>query len=965
MEGQYFFTIKPDEFTRMVESRDFTLNNRFKTIGDILDALHINIEGVCFDIKKENLLFEWVKPDSNPELCKETSYEIYRRYSKFFYGRNELYEKKRKSVESIIFGHCNDKTLILLFFAALLSLFIGFYKIYHDRDRFAWVEGTSIMLAIVLIVFLGTINEYSQANLFERLDKKRQNILVKIYQNYSMDTIESADLSVGDVIYLEPGDLIPADCLLITEYEVTTDESMISGESESKSKSISSDPFLISGTYLTEGSAKAIVICTGTNSVKGKIIQQMNAREKKTPLEQKIELLASSLAEKAFFVALVLLISHLIKIAIGTETYDLKIILLLIIESISIVIMAVPEGLPMAVTLALSFGTKRMLRDNNLVKDISACETMNNTNYICTDKTGTLTHNEMTVRYLFAGNKIFYINERKAGLENDFCHKIQKHTSADLTFKNMILNSSAFENSENIFIGSKSESALLKILKKQMFDYRHTRKEFKILRKKPFSSKHKYMSTTIEYNNKYFTFFKGAPEKLAKYCVNEISNDKISIFDPKNHHKFIRKCDRRCYRIMSFAYTVSDIFNPEDIHLGRSPCTFLCAVAMEDPLRDNVKEEISHCRQAGINIVMLTGDKMAMAEHLAIRLGILTPETLSITGHALREKSDEELSNMIEKIKVVARATPEDKKRFVEILQKKGNIVAVTGDGSNDGPALRTANVGFGMGISGTDIAKEASSIILMDDNFASIVRSIEWGRCVNSSVRKFIQFQLTTTITTIVIAICNSLLSKPGKSMFSPLKLLWINLVMDTFAALALSTDKPSKHHLRRMPESQFAPIITNTMRVFIGSTAAFQFFIMGLLHITHTGSTFIYNVFIFLQLFNEINARSLDPRESPFTDLFNNYIFVFTNLFVIVCQFIIVNNLNMIFKTKKLTLEEWILSILLASSILGFFFVVRIIMKIRTRKQNIEQFDVLLEEPIIPVSHAYKESEIISLDL
>lgn len=965
MNRNLFFTISPEEFSEMVSTRDFTLKGKYKTLSDITNALHIKTDGAVFDIKKGGLLCECASKFADEDWKNISFHEIYKKYCIIFYGNNELFEKKRKSLFQIIMGHSNDKTLILLFFAALLSLMIGLYKIIRENDVYAWVEGASILLAIVIIVFLGTINEYSQANLFERLDKKRQNYRVKIYKNYSMDTIRSLDLSVGEIVYLEPGDIVPADCLLLTEDEITTDESMISGEGEAKSKSIAQDPFLISGSYLTEGSGKAIVICTGKNSVKGKIIEQMNVREKKTPLELKIEDLAANLAEKAFIVAIILLVCHLIKIAVTDETYDLKVILALIIESISIVIMAVPEGLPMAVTLALSFGTKRMLRDNNLVKDISACETMNNTNYICTDKTGTLTHNEMTIRYLFVGNRIFYINERKIDTDNDFCAKIEKHTSADLTYKNMILNSSAFENSENNFIGSKSESAILKILKRQMMDYRFVRREFKIVRKKPFSSKHKYMSTMIELNDKYYIFFKGAPEILEKHCINENSDGKMPDFNPSNLHKFIKKCDRRCYRIMSFCYAVSDVFDPDAIHLGKIPCTFLCAVAMEDPLRHNVKEEIDQCRQAGINIVMLTGDKMAMAEHLAIRLGILTPETMSITGHSFREKSDEELAQIIDKIKVVARAAPEDKKRFVEILQSKGNIVAVTGDGTNDGPALKTANVGFGMGISGTDIAKEASSVILMDDNFSSLVRSIEWGRCVNNSVRKFIQFQLTTTITTIVIAIFSSLLSKPGKSSFSPLKLLWINIVMDTFAALALSTDKPNKRLLKRMPESQFSPIITEMMKVFIISTATYQFFIMGLLYITQTDPTFTYNVFIFLQIFNEINARCLEPYENPFADLISNYIFIFTNLFVVVCQFLIVNNLNLIFNTHKLSLNNWIISVMLAFTITGYFFMVRMFMKIRFKKHAMEQNGAKLEEPIIPLTHSYKESEIISLDL
>lgn len=960
MQTSLFFNISRHDFIKMVEKREITVNDNFHTIFDIIRALHIDIESGTFNIEKSNYLLEFLNKIPSLEKDDSNIHELYRKGSAYFYGDNILFEQKRQSFFKIVVGYCGDKTLMLLFLVGVLSLIIGLYKTVEEHERYGWVEGVSIMFAIVIIILMGTFNVYSQANLFDNLNKKTQDISVKIYKNFTMDTIQSVDILVGDIIFLEPGDVIPADCLLITDDDVMVDESMISGERDSKSKSFGSDPFLISGTYLTEGSAKALVICTGMNSVKGKILKQMNNRDKKTPLELKIEVLASSLTEKSFLVAFLLFSCHLVKMGVGRTPYDMRTIILLLIESISIVIMAVPEGLPMVVTLALSFCTKRMLSDNILVRDISACETMNNTNYICTDKTGTLTHNELIIRYLFVGNKIFYINERNFNQDNDFCLKISKHTSAELVFKNMILNSSAFEDSKNVFIGSKSEIAFLKILKKQKIDYEKLRREYKIIRKKPFSSNHKYMSTIIKYKKKFYVFYKGAPERLEKYCINENSDGKISSFKSANHSKFIRKCDRRCFRIMSFAYAVMDVFDPDALNLGKVPCTFLCAVAMEDLLRYNVKREIDQCKQAGINIVMFTGDKMAIAEHLAIRLGIHAPENLSITGNFMREKSDDDLKNIIENVKVLAKATPEDKKRFVEILQSKGNIVAVTGDGTNDGPALKTANVGFGMGIGGTDIAKEASSMILLNDDFSSIVKSIEWGRCVNNSVRRYIQFQLTTTITTIVIALLNSVLSMPGNSMFSPLKLLWINLIMGIFAALALSTDKPSQNYSHKSPEPQFMPIITSFMKIFIVTTSIYQFFIMGLLYITKQGSTFIYNVFIFMHLFNEINARSLDPHENPFANITKNYIFMFTNLFVVGVQFFIVNNLNYIFKTKKMLLDEWAFSILIAGSIIIYYFFVRLIMKIKVKKMEMGQDDIMR-----PCINFGNESEMLSLDL
>lgn len=931
MPNNQFFSISKDDLSYIVDNKDLTLNNKIRTLAELGRKFHKNIFSGNFETNQEAKLCREVLERSDIEWKNLRLDKLYRRYAEDVYGKNEIIEGKKKSFMSIFIGNMNDKTLILLFFAALLSLAIGIYKIIEDHDTYAWMEGGSIMLAVVIILLLSSINEYSQENLFTKLDKKSKNFRVKIFKNNVMDTLKSNELIVGDIIYLEPGDLVPADCGIITEDYVITDESMISGESENINKSLNTDPILISGTYVIEGSAKAIVLRVGTESTKGKIIQDMNLKEKKTPLEIKVEELANYLAKKAFLVAMILLVSHLLKLTYYGNGYKIRKILELIIESISIVVMAVPEGLPMAITLALSFATKRMLKDNNLVRDISACETMNNVNYICTDKTGTLTHNIMTVRQVFVNDEICQLNDPNGA---DLFAHIKGNVIYDLTMKNMIINSSSFENSEGIYIGSKSESAILKIMKDHKIDYNFIRREFEVIRRQPFSSTHKYMSSMIKYKNKYFVFFKGAPEKIAELCTSELKQENKTFFNGTGLHKFIKNSDKKCYRTIAYSYAVINHFDPEAINLGKYECTFLCAIAMEDPLRPNVQEEIKKCTLAGINVIMLTGDKMAMAENVATKIGILTPQFISTTGNQIRHMSDFALEEIIHKIRLVARASPHDKKRFVEILQKSNNTVAVTGDGTNDGPALKTANVGFGMGLSGTDIAKEASSIIIMDDNFSSIVKSIMWGRCINRSVRKFIQFQLTTTITTIVIAIISSLSSRSGYSAFSPLKLLWINIIMDTFAALALSTDKPNHDLLRRKPEPKNVPIITSRMKWFIFSASFFQFFIISLLYYFKYSHTYIFNTFIFMQIFNEVNARSLDPFESPFTGLIYNKPFIITNLLVIILQFFIINNLQIIFKTKRLTLEEWFFSILTAWTIIVFFIMLRIIGRMKAER-------------------------------
>jgi Ca2+-transporting ATPase len=415
-------------------------------------------------------------------------------------------------------------------------------------------------------------------------------------------------------------------------------------------------------------------------------------------------------------------------------------------------------------------------------------------------------------------------------------------------------------------------------------------------------------------------------------CDVESYSEGLKTFDKESFLDFIRKCDEKYYKTIAMCYMESDVLCSDSIELGRYPCVFLCAISLEDPLREDIQDEIMQCKEAGINVVMLTGDKMVMAEHLAKKIGILSPSYLCISGAHLREYSDEELERVIHTIRVVARASPSDKKRFVDTLQKKGNIVAVTGDGTNDGLALKSADVGFGMGMSGTDIAKEASSVILLDDNFSSLVKSVLWGRCINNSVKKFIQFQLAVIITTVGIAIFDSLVSETDRSVFSPLKLLWINMIMDTFVALALSTDKPSPFLLKRAPEPKEAPIVTKSMKQFVVFSSLFTFATIGLLYRFGKSPSFIFNSFVFMQLFNEINARSLSPFQGPFLGLTRNSIFWGTNLMVILIQFVVMQHLGAMFKTKPLSLEGWISSVFWGFMIIPYFVVVRMGMRFKS---------------------------------
>ncbi|EJW02886.1 calcium-translocating P-type ATPase, PMCA-type [Edhazardia aedis USNM 41457] len=935
-----YFTVTADEFSKVIESRNFgsisdcqnfemlcsalyrddITGNMIFGNEESLNALKREYRNIPNSFFVENKLYKNFKGEETNKM----EY-LYRVLSRYIYGKNGIQYVKQTKILKLVLDNLSDKTLLLLIAAALLSLAIGIYKIKVENDNLAWIEGFSILCAVFLIVLINSFNQYSQEKTFHSLDRTKHSHKIKFFRNGKLDTIQSEDIVVGDCIYLEPGDILPADCILLDNNTIICDESMISGESEGVYKSRQKDPFLISGTYVIYGTGKALVLCVGYNSIRGKIHSQMQTERQKTPLEQKLDKLAGNLAVKALYISLVLLFIHTIKLLSNTSRFQINSVIHMLVESISIIVMAIPEGLPMSITIALSFGTRRMMSDKILVKNLSACETMNNTNIICTDKTGTLTHNEMSIKYFFGGNRYILLENCYSEEKNNLIEKIDETTNLDILLKNIALNSTAFENNEGVYVGSQSEVALLKILKAHNVDYESMRKNANVVLKVPFSSENKYMATVIQEGSKYYVFFKGASEKIIENCEFESHKSEIRSIRKNNLLKFIETCDKKCYRTMGFSYLELDHFDKEAAALGNYSATFLCAVAMEDPLRENVKEKIELCKKAGIVVVMLTGDKLAMAQHLAKKLKIWDESNLCITGNDFRSMSDEELDRKIHKIRVIARASPIDKRRFVEFMQKKGCIVAVTGDGTNDGPALKIAHVGFGMGISGTEIAKEAANIILLNDDFSSLTKCIEWGRCINNSVRKFIQYQLATTYTTIIIATLNSVTASKNDTVFSPIKLLWINLIMDTFAALALSTDKPTENLLENSPEPTNHPIITSNMYLFIFVTATYQLIAISILLLRGLSCTFIFNTFIFLQIFNQINARSLEPSQNPFSGLLKNYIFIGTNLIVIILQFFIVNCFGMVFKTEKLSVYEWFSSLSIGSTIIFVFIIVR----------------------------------------
>lgn len=682
-----------------------------------------------------------------------------------------------------------------------------------------------------------------------------------------------------------------------------------------------------------------LAIAVGEGSFHGRMMMAMQVESSLTPLQAKLSLLAETIARFGFSAALFMLLSLVIKFIVhGIQNPPwppagdiVQELLEIVIQAVTVVVVAVPEGLPMAVTLALAFATTRMLKDNNLVRILAACETMGSASTICSDKTGTLTENRMTV-------------VRGLVLDQQFTHEDQggelevSRLSMDVLAEGLATNSSAFSAVDVItqrvsFVGSKTEAALLGFLARRGYDFADIRTIRPVVRLWPFASERKRMSTLIKTERPnghgcLRVHCKGASEIVLARCSQWMGPDgSIKPLDEAEKARFLGAIESMAsdgLRTISVAYR--DFSEDEDSTAPDwSPdeqLTLLAILGIEDPLRPGVHEAVKACQRAGIFVRMVTGDNALTARSIASRCGIYTRGGIVMEGPAFRQLSDEALTAVVPRLQVLARSSPLDKQILVRKLRAMGEVVAVTGDGTNDGPALRAANVGFAMGIAGTEVAKAAADIVLMDDNFTSIVRAVSWGRCVNDSVRKFLQFQLTVNAAAVVVAIVSALAGSDGRSALSAVQLLWVNLIMDSFAALALATDYPTPDLLERAPEPTGSPLITPSMWAMILGQAAYQ--IAAMLSIlfwigpsllsaddSRVMPTFVFNTFVFMQLFNELNCRCLGRRFNIFAGILRNWIFLAIWFGTVAVQVLLVFFGGAAFNTDPIPLTLWLISI------------------------------------------------------
>ncbi|KAK4946981.1 plasma membrane calcium [Elasticomyces elasticus] len=894
------------------------------------------------------------------------------------YGDNRLPERKPDGILLLIWRAYNDKILILLTLAAVISLALGIYETVSGGLGVDWIEGVAICVAILIVVIVGAANDWQKERQFVRLNKRKDDREVKVIRSGKSVQVSVYDITVGDVLHLEPGDAVPADGVFTSGHGIKCDESSATGESDQMKKTPGQevwqriqdgtataklDPFIISGAKVLEGVGTYLVTSVGKNSSYGKIMMSLQTENTSTPLQVKLSKLAnwigglgSSAAGLLFFV---LLFKFLANLSADTRTAPEKAseFLDILIVAITVIVVAVPEGLPLAVTLALAFATTRMLKENNLVRVLRACETMGNATTICSDKTGTLTQNKMTVVAGTLGTSEGFASSHADGTSKatqsiTMLRKVSSEVKKLLRLS-ITLNSTAFEGEENgvpTFIGSKTEVAMLLLAKEHLGldDLATERSNYKVKQLIPFDSGRKCMGVVIKYNGGYRLLVKGAAELMMRSAAKAMSgiydNDSevndLTAKDKETISATIDDYAQHSLRTIGMLYKDFPQWPPSDAKtLEDDPkmadfedifhdMIWIGVVGIHDPLREGVVEAVAQCQRSGVVVRMVTGDNISTARAIAGECGILPKdeEGIVMEGPKFRQLSDAEMDKVLPKLRVLARSSPEDKRILVQRLKHLGETVAVTGDGTNDGPALKMADVGFSMGIAGTEVAKEASSIILLDDNFSSTITALMWGRAVNDAVKKFLQFQITVNITAVVLTFVSAVSNDSNHSVLTAVQLLWVNLIMDTLAALALATDAPTKKILDRPPQPKSEPLITVNMWKMITGQAIYQLVVTLILYFAGMSifsyemhqrtelNTIVFNSFVWMQIFNELNNRRLDNKFNVFEGIHRNFWFIGINCIMIAGQIMIIFVGGQAFSITRLNGVQWAISLLTA---------------------------------------------------
>ncbi|CAG9461436.1 unnamed protein product [Pedinophyceae sp. YPF-701] len=748
------------------------------------------------------------------------------------FGANKFKEVPPKAFFTLLYEQLKDPTLMLLMAAALFQTVLG-ASLPEEREKNAYVEGVAIWVAVIVVSMVGAVNDWKKDQQFRKINAERDTFEVKVIRGGHETLVTNVDVCVGDLLVLDTGDKVVADGYFVRGFDLVIDESSLTGESDPIKKS-DKRPWCLSGTQVTEGSGTILVTAVGEKSQWGKTMALVVGEAEDTPLQEKLAVLASAIGKVGMAVGvlcfLVLIISWMVEFNGGSAEHATD-ILDFFIFGVTIVVVAVPEGLPLAVTISLAYSMRKMMKDNNFVRVLAACETMGGATAICSDKTGTLTENRMTVvEGLFYGKKFGEVPKPE-----DFTPELLDHLA-----KNCGLNGKAFlqvrDDGIIDFVGNRTECALLVLLRKLGFDYEKMRKDFPLERLYGFSSAKKMAACLLKTDASLRLYNKGASEWVLEKCTDMLMMDgsKVPLDAAKKAELTQQITDMASRGLRTLSLTIKDLpldTSPESYE-HEAPddgLTLCCVVGIKDPVRQEVPDAVATCKRAGITVRMVTGDNINTARHIARECGILYGDGIAMEGPKFRQMNYEEIVAMVDRLQVLARSSPEDKYTLVSALKERGDVVAVTGDGTNDAPALKESDVGLAMGKTGTEVAKEASDIVILDDNFTSIVKAVLWGRNVFNSIRKFLQFQLTINFVALTLAFISAVAQKG--TPLNVMQLLWVNLVMDSLAALALATELPNPKLLKNKPYGRSEPLISKKMWKHIVGVGFYQLLIMLLI--------------------------------------------------------------------------------------------------------------------------------------
>ncbi|KAM3379938.1 calcium-transporting ATPase 9, plasma membrane-type [Capsicum galapagoense] len=868
------------------------------------------------------------------------------------FGANTYPMRKGRSYLRFLWEAWQDLTLIILIIAAVVSLALG---IHTEGLKEGWFDGGSITFAVLLVIFVTATSDYRQSLRFQNLNEEKRNIQVEVIRAGRREKISIYEIVVGDVVPLKIGDQVPADGVLISGHSLAIDESSMTGESKIVNKNQKA-PFLMAGCKVADGAGTMLVTGVGINTEWGLLMASISDDTgEETPLQVRLNGVATFIGIVGLAVALFVLIVLLSRFFTGNSknldgttqfvrgqtsvSKTMDGVVHIITAAVTIVVVAVPEGLPLAVTLTLAYSMKKMMADKALVRRLSACETMGSATTICSDKTGTLTLNQMTVVEA-------YIGETKLNSPEDGS---QLHSAVSSLLNEGITQNtsgSVFTSKDGKGIevsGSPTEKAILSWGVKIGMKFDVVRSESIILHVSPFNSTKKRGGVAVRQRSgsQVHIHWKGAAEIILESCTGYLdSNGCLQSFEREKDFlkEAIGEMAAKSLRCVATAYQTCNIDEvPTDEEglaqwvLPEDGLILLAILGIKDPCRPGVKDAVRQCSDSGVKVRMVTGDNIQTARAIALECGILTSNTEDtefevIEGKTFRELCEKEQEQVAKRMSVMGRSSPSDKLLLVQTLRKLGEVVAVTGDGTNDAPALHEADIGLSMGIQGTEVAKESSDIIILDDNFASVVKVVRWGRSVYANIQKFIQFQLTVNVAALVINVVAAVSS--GDVPLNTVQLLWVNLIMDTLGALALATEPPTDHLMHRPPVGRREPLVTNIMWRNLLIQALYQIGILLVLnfqgksilhledddpkHAKMVKNTLIFNAFVFCQIFNEVNARKPDEI-NVFTGVTKNPLFSGVIGTTFVLQIIIIQFLGNFTKTVRLSWQLWMVSLVI----------------------------------------------------